>query len=170
MSTSTILSTAAPAHWPRTPRRLAAALREHVELPGAQVRLRGDYIEVAWVDGPTRDAVRAEVLRSFPMTKAVGYHVRRTSSVCTWAGVYLLPEHRGLRGWTRGQRTWRHVESRDFKARPLSADERRAGEVLAGLARVPANARVGYSMRRWDTYVHNTLALWGDDAFAALLL
>lgn len=123
MSTSTILSTAAPTHWPRTPRRLAAALREHVELPGAQVRLRGDYIEVAWVDGPTRDAVRAEVRRSFPKTKAVGYHVRRMYSVSTWAGVYLLPEHRELRGWTRGQRTWRHVMSTALEDWTVSAVE-----------------------------------------------
>lgn len=153
-------------HWPRTPARTAARLRQVVSLPDLTVSTRGSMLSITWVEGPAE----APVFEEFR---------KRLNGVVWWRGVRLYRASSVgaalIHYWERSDpyllhRTWGHLSERDLDVKPLPNDLRTLGAVLAGLADVPPAGLVGWHRRRWDVNMWATLVRLGGPGLIETML
>ncbi|WP_448610111.1 hypothetical protein [Geodermatophilus sp. URMC 60] len=145
--------------WPRTLPRIAARLRQVLDLPELTVSTRRDYLAISWIGGPPAEAVYAELRQR--LRGVVAYRAVRLYPVAVFGAALLtgcqLPFHD-----QHFRATWQMLSRRDLRAEPFDDRLTAQGAVLAGIAGAPRTAVVGWGRRRRDWDMWESLQRLGD--------
>ncbi len=133
--------------WPRTAPRIAARLRQVLDLPGLTVKTRGDQVTITWIGGPEETPVFLELQHR--LTGVISYRALRLYPVAVF-GAALLAECRQPFDDRQFRATWRLLNRRDLQTDPYDDALVSRGAVLAAIAGAPGTAHVGWGRRRWD--------------------
>jgi hypothetical protein len=145
--------------WPFGLPRIAARLRQVVDLPGLSVTTRRNYLAISWINGPAVMPVFAELHDR--LSTVVPYRAVRLYPVAVF-GAALLTASEPPFGDRQFRTSWQMLHHRDLVEDPFGDELVTRGGVLGAIAGAPATAVVGWGRRRWDAVMWRTLQQLGD--------
>ncbi len=153
--------------WPRTAPRIAARLRQVLDLPGLSVKTRRDHVTITWIGGPEAAPVFLELRDR--LSGVISYRAVRLYPVAVF-GAALLAECRPPFDVRQFEVAWRLLHRRDLHTDPFDDALVARGAVLAANAGAPSTAHDGWRRRRWDWEMWQSLRRLGDPGILEMII